>query len=165
MGQNSILDPDCAANENRVAGVTKTRAPKTRAFLAAIRVMPNVRKAAEAAGVSPYVHYRRMKADERYKAAFLEAWECGCQALEDKATERAIDGWEEPVYQGGELVGTKQKFSDRCLLGRLKAEMPEKYGDKVEHSGPGGAPIQSTLTITFVAADERPVSGEAPVSL
>jgi hypothetical protein len=107
--------------------MTKTRAPKTRAFLAAIREMPHVRGAARAAGVSPFVHYRRLKSDPRYKDAFERAWECGCQALEDKATERAIEGWDEPVYQGGGLVGTKRKFSDRCLLARLEAEMPEKY--------------------------------------
>ena len=49
---------------------------------------------------------------------------------EDELQRRSIEGVEEPVYQGGELVGYKRKYSDTLLLGLLKSEDPDKYSDK-----------------------------------
>ena len=49
--------------------------------------------------------------------------------LEQAAYERAVIGWEEPVYHRGELVGQIRKFSDSLLLTLLKGAKPEKYRD------------------------------------
>ena len=38
-----------------------------------------------------------------------------------------MEGWEEPVFQRGELVGTITKYSDRLLELRAKGLMPERY--------------------------------------
>jgi len=117
-----------------------------------------VRRAAQAARVSPFAHYRRLERDPSYKLAFDQAWNDGCQRLEDEATRRAVEGWDEPVYQGGQRVGTKRKFSDRLLIARLEAEMPGKYGRQVlEHSGPGGEPI--AVTVRFVKPDGSQLPG------
>src|SRR5262249_36791287 len=40
--------------------------------------------------------------------------------LEDTAWNRAVNGWEEPVYQGGKQVGTVRRFSDGNLQMLLK---------------------------------------------
>jgi hypothetical protein len=64
---------------------------------------------------------------EEFAAAWDEAVEAGTQALEDEARRRAVDGWDEPVYQHGELAGTVRKYSDQLLTFLLKGRRPEKY--------------------------------------
>ena len=67
----------------------------------------------------------------------------GGDVLEDEAVRRAKEGVEEPVYQGGKLVGHVQKYSDTLLIFLLKGAKPQKYGDKVRHTnGDGDGPIQ-----------------------
>lgn len=55
--------------------------------------------------------------------------------LETEADRRAVEGVAEPVYYEGEIVGTKQKFSDPLLMFRLKGLYPDRYKDRVENSG------------------------------
>lgn len=82
-------------------------------------------------------HYRRMKSgDVAYAAAFETAYEMGKAGLQDWAIERATLGWQEPVYQGGMLVGFKHKVSDRNLIRALETLYQDTWGKrKVEHSG------------------------------
>jgi len=76
--------------------------PKLNAFLAAIRVMPNITRAAEAAGMDKSHHYAKLRSSEEYREAFEIAFQVGCDALSDVAVERAQFGWDEPiVYKGG----------------------------------------------------------------
>ena len=66
--------------------------PKTTAFPAAIRVMPN--------------------SSPEYPAAFQEALRMGCDALSDVAVTRATDVWEEPlVYQGKSAIHQNRRRS------------------------------------------------------
>ena len=51
------------------------------------------------------------------------------------ARRRAIDGFEEPVFYQGAVVGAVRKYSDRMLELLLKGHAPEKYKDRVQHSG------------------------------
>ena len=67
--------------------------------------------------------------DEAFAVAWDEAVESGTEALEDEARRRAVDGWEEPVYQQGDLVGHVRKYSDGLLTFLLKGRKPEKYRD------------------------------------
>src|SRR6266481_6389593 len=76
--------------------------PKMSAFLAAIRVMPNISAAADAAGISRAAHYAKLKTSPAYASAFAVALEIGVEGLSDVAVQRASAGWEEPlIYQGG----------------------------------------------------------------
>ena len=54
---------------------------------------------------------------------------CRVAILEDEAMRRAVDGVEEPVYQAGQLVGTKRVYSDSLLKLMLQAADPARYGD------------------------------------
>lgn len=45
---------------------------------------------------------------------------------------RAVDGWEEPRFHEGELVGTVRKYSDTCLIFMLKALAPDKYREAAQ---------------------------------
>ena len=120
--------------------------PKINAFLAAIRVMPNITRAAKAAKINKSLHYAKVKSSPDYAVAFQQALQMGCDALSDVAVTRATDGWEEPVvYQGrialqedpdtGKVVYvTVTKFDNQLLRFILERRHPE-YRERVEESG------------------------------
>ena len=92
---------------------------------------------AEAAGISRTTAYNRKWSDSEFEAEWKVAEALGVEALEDEALRRAIKGVSEPVYQGGELVGHKQRYSDTLAIFLLKAKKPNKYRDRVhlQHEG------------------------------
>lgn len=105
--------------------------PKQRAFLLAFCSLGQITAAAEAAGCSREAHYDWLNTDEAYRAAFAIAQTIAGDALEDIARKRAYEG------------------SDKLLMFLLKGLKPDVYGTKkVEHSGPGGAPV--AVTIKFI---------------
>ncbi len=114
---------------------------KKRAFLQHLARTGSVVEAASSAGFSDSYAHRVRKQDP----AFAEAWDGAIRQYEARLVERGereaarrgIDGWEEPVYQGGELVGHKRRYSDRLLLRTLEAHRPEKWGRQstVRHTG------------------------------
>jgi len=75
--------------------------------------------------------------DEAFAAAMQDAYQDAMDKLEVEAFRRALEGTEVPVYQGGELVGTKLKYSDTLLIFLLNGGRPEKYRDRVtmRHEG------------------------------
>ena len=72
--------------------------------------------------------------------------------LEAEALRRAVDGVEETVYQAGTPVGTTRKYSDSLLMFLLKARRPAVYRERVEHSGPGGGPMEFRSIMELVQA-------------
>jgi hypothetical protein len=94
------------------------------AFLEALAAGWSVTHAAERAGVARQRLYERRDADERFAAEWRVAEQQGTDALEDEARRRAVDGWEEPVYQRGELVGHVRKYDSRLLEFLLRARGP-----------------------------------------
>jgi hypothetical protein len=120
--------------------------PKIRAFLAAIRVMPNVTRAASAAKIHKSQHYAKLKSSPEYAAAFQQASQVGCDALSDVAVMRATDGWEEPiVYQGrialqeepgtGKVVPVTVRKTDNQLLRFILERRHPEYRERLEASG------------------------------
>ena len=57
-----------------------------------------------------------------------------------EAYRRAVLGVAEPVYQGGELVGTVQRYSDRLLEFLIRGRRPQTYRDntRLEVTGANG---------------------------
>ncbi|MFB6261717.1 MAG: hypothetical protein ABEK42_13840, partial [Thiohalorhabdaceae bacterium] len=56
-----------------------------------------------------------------------------------------MEGVDEPVYQGGQLVGYQRRYSD-ALLGRLlQAYRPEKFSDKHQHVHTPSDPVTQAL--------------------
>ena len=47
--------------------------------------------------------------------------------LEGEADRRGREGWSEDVFYRGQVVGKRQRYSDRMLMFRLKALKPEMY--------------------------------------
>jgi hypothetical protein len=104
------------------------------AFLAAYRRTGVVTRAAAAVGIARETHYDWLEEEgyrEEFRAATIEAG----AVLEETAIQRAVDGWEEPVYHDGKVVGTIRKYSDTLLIFALKGAMPHKYRERatIEH--------------------------------
>ena len=90
----------------------------------------NVTKSAATVGVSrQHVNHLR-----RTRPQFAKDWDDAMQkatdALEEAARGRAMDGYQRPVYQRGELVGYETCYSDALMITLLKAHRPEKFRDK-----------------------------------
>lgn len=69
------------------------------------------------------------KRDPQFSQQWDDALEAATAEVEMELHRRAVDGWDEPVYQKGECVGTVRKYSDRLLEIRAKALMPH-YRDR-----------------------------------
>ena len=110
---------------------------RTRAFLAAYLETGSITRAAEAAGIQRQQHYRRLKEDPQYAAAFEEAREQFGDALEEEAIRRAREGVEEPVYYQGVVCGGIQRYSDGLMQFLLRGVKPEKYRERkeIQHTG------------------------------
>lgn len=109
-------------------------------FLASYAESGNVRLAAGLAEVHRSSHYKWL-ADDAYRAAFEQAQRESSQVLEEEARRRAAEGWEEPIFQNGKLVGHKRRYSDALLIFLLKGNNPGKFGDRVEQTHRGNAVV------------------------
>jgi hypothetical protein len=87
--------------------------------------------AALLAGFGRDAAYTWREADADFAAAWAAAYAEGSDAIEEEARRRAMDGWDEPVFQGGEQVGVVRRYSDRLLERLLKGRKPELYGEQV----------------------------------
>jgi len=108
----------------------KTRQPKKEAFLAAYAECGVITQAAKTAKCNRNMHYEWLN-DQEYKKRFEDAHEQACDNLEQEARRRAIEGWDEPVYQNGVKCGVKRKRSDTLLIFLMKGAMPDKYKERV----------------------------------
>jgi len=70
-----------------------------------------------------------------FKSTSSAAAEIGAEALEDEAVRRGHEGWGEPVFYQGQCVATVRKYSDTLLIFLLKGRKPQRYRERVEHSG------------------------------
>jgi hypothetical protein len=105
-------------------------------FLKALARCGTVSHASRIAGVSNRHAHRQREKDPRFAQAWIEAERRFTDRAERELFRRAIDGVEEPIYQGGKLVGTKLVYSDSLLLAVVKARKPDLYRERstVEHA-------------------------------
>lgn len=94
---------------------TKHFGPKITAFLAAIRVMPNVTRAAHAAKINKSLHYAKRKSSPEYAAEFRLAEQMGYDAVSDVAVTRATEGWQEPVVHKGKIALQEDPFTGELV--------------------------------------------------
>lgn len=119
----------------------------TDAFLAALADCGVLTYAAEAAGVDRGTVWRRREADPDFAAQCELAIEMAADKLEQEARRRAIEGVEEPVYQGGQLIGTKTVYSDQLLALLLKGRRKKVFADRTELTGANGGPVKAAIVI------------------
>lgn len=79
----------------------------------------------------------------RKNARFRQAWAgvldarlvTNVEAAEEALFTRGVEGWLEPVFHNGKLVGHRRRFSDTALTRYLQAKKPEEYSERqrLEH--------------------------------
>ncbi len=118
-----------------ISKVETTKKRRQDAFLAEYKLCAAISNAAKIALISRDLHYKWLKNDPDYAAAFEEAKTAATDALVAEARRRATQGVEESVYYQGEVVGTIRKYSDTLLIFLLKGALPEVYRERYEISG------------------------------
>jgi len=112
-------------------------------FLRAYARTGNKSASAKHAGLTVSAINRYAKRNKAFNARMQECVSVLADSLEEEAIRRGRDGYQEEVFQNGELVGFKTKYSDRLLATLLAAHIPGRYGKQVlEVQGSQGGPIQ-----------------------
>lgn len=138
----------------------KALTKRQRAFLAAYAQLGNITGAAEAANTARTQHYEWMRSSVTYCECFAQAEEEAADRLEAEARRRAVDGVEEPVFQGGKQVGTIRKYSDNLLMFLAKGARPQKFKDRHEHTGANNGPIKTELGINLSLLSDADIAKE-----
>ena len=125
-------------------------------FLAALREYPVIAHACRAVGIERTTAYRARETDPEFARDWDAALEDGIDRAEQEAYRRGVFGVEEPVYQGGQLVGTRQVYSDSLLSLVLKGRRKKVYADRTELTGADGGPVKQAQVIiaTGVPSDD-----------
>ncbi|MBI4497074.1 MAG: hypothetical protein HY689_04140, partial [Chloroflexi bacterium] len=89
-----------------MASASADRPIRQALFLARYAQLGNLALAAEQAAVSKRVVHHWKATDPAFAEAFAEAQAQAVEVLEAEARRRAVEGVEEPVFQGGKQVGT-----------------------------------------------------------
>jgi hypothetical protein len=126
-----------------ITRTTRTRHQLSRAeipaareqFLEHLRSGYPVSTAAALAQCGRVTVYAWRQHDPEFAKAWDDAYAAGGDAIEEEARRRAMDGWDEAVFQGGEQVGVVHRYSDRLLDRLLKGRKPDVYGEQVSVTG------------------------------
>ncbi|HEV3340367.1 MAG TPA: hypothetical protein VG125_08415 [Pirellulales bacterium] len=107
----------------------------------------NITAACRVAGISRTSHYRWLKDDASYAERFQAAHEEACDAVEEEIKRRGQDGYDQPVVYHGDISRDEQgqpvvvrKYSDRLLMFRARALMPERYGERTRNEADDSPP-------------------------
>lgn len=95
------------------------------AFFEALATHGIVTRASEAADIVPQSVYATIKDNETFKLLFEQTRKVGLQRCVDEAIRRGTDGWDEPVFHQGMVVGHKRKYSDKLLEFVIRANFEE----------------------------------------
>ena len=128
-------------------------------FLDAYEQFGTAFKACKVAGVSRDTAFRHKREDEEFRAQWEELEEESTDRLEASCYERAVDGWDEPVYQNGKqiappcavlnMVDAAQLVARRSVIGSHR--LPEVYnGD--------GMLVGALAKTARMVYDSRPVT-------
>lgn len=99
-------------------------------YLRTLTRTKRVDAACEAAGMpASAVHYLRSKSP-RFAAACEKALaDPSPPSVIDAALARAVEGWDEPIIHGGQIVGYRKVYSEGLLRDLLKDEQARRAGD------------------------------------
>jgi hypothetical protein len=96
-------------------------------FLERLAELGSVRRAAAIAGVTRQAVWKLRQRAPAFRAAYEAAWRQSVELMADTAIDRAIHGTEEPVFHGGEQVGTRIRHHDRLLTYLLRVRDPLNF--------------------------------------
>jgi hypothetical protein len=101
----------------------KTPQTKIERFLKVYAETGTIGKACKAASISRQTIANWRRDSKQFAQAFEDATADYCDSLEDAATKLGRDGYEEPVYQGGQFVGNKRKYVPSLLALLLRGNV------------------------------------------
>ena len=110
---------------------------KKTAFLNAFMDLGHISNACKAAEIARQTHYDWMENDPDYVVRFQRARKIAGEMLIDEARRRAHDGWDEPVYHLGQVVGQVRKYDSTLLMFLIK-QLDPSYRERYEITGKGG---------------------------
>lgn len=120
-----------------------------------------------AAGL-PYSTFQSWREeDSEVELAVRAAYDEGTQRVIVKELKRrGIDGWDEPVYQGGKRVGKVRKYSDTLLLALVRSRdatfSPRGVAVELPQPPDGDSPTGAPGLIPVVRIEVIPSGGKAP---
>lgn len=139
-------------------GTRPTTAKSKERFIKALREFGgNVFRAAKLVKLSRTALYNYRKEDPEFAEAWDNALEDGFDDLEAEARRRALEGYDEPVYHGGEQVGFVRRYSDTLLIFLLKGARPEKYRERYDVKNK----VQGSLNISIENAIDNLYDGSS----
>lgn len=121
-------------------------------FLECIRRLPDRGAALETAKLSRKELSDRLRIDPDFEKEFKQAFDDGLDSMEDEVVRRAVLGVDEPVFQGGLLVGHKTKYSDTLLMFFLEASRKKFRSGDAEMRRPLSDEAKSTMREIFQGA-------------
>lgn len=101
------------------------------AFLTEFAECGLIRRACRIAGISRTLVYEWRAHDPDFAARYKLAREDADDVIRGEIHRRGVDGWDEPVYQGGQKVGVIRRYSDNMLKLLAQSRMQE-YRDKLD---------------------------------
>lgn len=110
-------------------------------FLDQLRKSANVLLSCKAANVARSYAYETREQDPAFARLWDAAVEEAIDLLEKEAWRRAVTGVTKPVFgslgqgKGTGEVGAIQEYSDTLLIFLMKGGRPQKYRERVDHSG------------------------------
>lgn len=91
--------------------------------------------------------------------SWRQAWDLAVERHKEKIIaefkSRAIDGWQEPVFNQGQLVGYVHKKSDRLLERLAEARAPELFGRNVHGDPPKNLAHQPLSGLPSIGDDVK----------
>lgn len=123
-------------------------------FLRTLRRTKRVDRACEAAGVAPRAAHALRGRSPRFAAAWEKALRDGAPpSVIEAALARAVEGWDEPIVHGGQIVGQRRRYSDTLLRMLLARELAAESG--------GAAKAAAAAAPAAEAAAVRPAKRRA----
>lgn len=129
------------------------------AFIENLTLTGLEREARVHAGVSLAKYRKALDDDPDFAEQVQEAKERAVDRLESEARRRAVEGVTRHVYYKGEVVGEQTDYSDSLLMFLLKANRPDKFGDKTTLKGSKAEPLR--IEIRDVSGNVETYSADA----
>ncbi|HEV7288474.1 hypothetical protein [Sphingomonas sp.] len=106
-------------------------AVRKRAFLRALSETGAITEAAQRVGISRSSVTRLKTKSPEFAAACAAALARSLPCLEQVAWERAVEGWDEEIVQGGKVTGTRRRYSETLLRTLLVREQAARQAERV----------------------------------
>lgn len=128
--------------------------PNQRAFLVAFAQRPSITWAAKVTGIVRQTHYDWLRTDEEYQRAFDDAKQMAADAVVLSAWRQGVEGIDEPIYQGGELVGHRRKWEPGMTKMLIQAWRPGEFADRTETTHRGSIGVRPEQDLSAYTEEE-----------